>query len=128
MAPRSKNPKPKSDFDENPEWTAETAARAVAIEDMPELAALFPKRGRPKAEVTKEKVSLRLDPDVVEKFRSTGPGWQSAIGDVLKRVQIKRVGVKGKPIRALKRKIKGEFEVTVFGDQPPAQPTARKRA
>jgi uncharacterized protein (DUF4415 family) len=41
-------------------------------------------RGRPRAETPKHLVSLRLDPDVVERFRATGPGWQSRINEVLR--------------------------------------------
>jgi uncharacterized protein (DUF4415 family) len=40
------------------------------------------RRGPQKAPV-KERVGLRLNRDVVEHFRQTGPGWQSRINDVL---------------------------------------------
>jgi uncharacterized protein (DUF4415 family) len=40
--------------------------------------------GRPKAEVTKEKISVRLDPDVLARLRESGPGWQSRINAVLR--------------------------------------------
>ncbi|WP_210189389.1 BrnA antitoxin family protein [Rhizobium rhizosphaerae] len=39
-------------------------------------------RGPQKAPV-KERVGLRLDKDVIEHFRKTGPGWQSRINAVL---------------------------------------------
>ncbi len=35
-------------------------------------------------EATKRLFSLRLDPDIVERFRATGPGWQSRINDTLR--------------------------------------------
>jgi uncharacterized protein (DUF4415 family) len=41
-------------------------------------------RGRPRLQTTKRLVSLRLDPDVVERFRATGPGWQSRMNEVLR--------------------------------------------
>jgi uncharacterized protein (DUF4415 family) len=41
-------------------------------------------RGRPRTETPKHLVSLRLDPDVVARFRATGPGWQSRINEVLR--------------------------------------------
>jgi len=41
-------------------------------------------RGRPPLEAPKKLVSLRLDPDVIERFRATGPGWQSRINMVLR--------------------------------------------
>ncbi|WP_297975944.1 BrnA antitoxin family protein [uncultured Amaricoccus sp.] len=46
------------------------------------------KRGRPKAAVTKVSTTIRLDPDVLEKFRATGPGWQSRINDILKKARV----------------------------------------
>jgi len=42
-------------------------------------------RGRPKAAVTKTSTTIRLDPDVLEKFKADGPGWQSRINEVLRR-------------------------------------------
>ena len=33
--------------------------------------------GRPKAEVTKERITIRLSRDVVTQFRATGDGWQT---------------------------------------------------
>ncbi len=40
--------------------------------------------GRPKAEVTKQPVSIRLSPDVLAYFKATGKGWQSRMDAVLK--------------------------------------------
>ena len=40
--------------------------------------------GRPKAEVTKERITIRLSPDVVAKFRATGRGWQSRMDTALR--------------------------------------------
>ncbi len=42
------------------------------------------RRGRPKLEKPKQAISIRLDADVVEHFKSTGKGWQSWINEVLK--------------------------------------------
>lgn len=39
--------------------------------------------GRPKAEFTKERITIRLSPEVVAKFRATGSGWQSRIDKAL---------------------------------------------
>lgn len=39
-------------------------------------------RGKQKAP-TKKVVTLRLSPEVVEKFKATGKGWQTRINDVL---------------------------------------------
>ncbi|MYZ44203.1 BrnA antitoxin family protein [Schauerella aestuarii] len=40
--------------------------------------------GRPKADVTKERITIRLSPEVVDGFRSTGSGWQTRIDAALK--------------------------------------------
>src|SRR5450432_1437383 len=42
-------------------------------------------RGRPKSDDPKQLVSLRLDAEVLRWFKRTGAGYQSRIGDVLKR-------------------------------------------
>jgi len=42
------------------------------------------KAGRPKAEITKERISIRLSPDVLASFKATGKGWQTRIDAVLK--------------------------------------------
>lgn len=75
--------------DENPEWTEQDFARARPISEFPELAAAFPKSkgGRPRGS-NKQAVSLRLDRDVISKFKSTGPGWQSRINDALRRARV----------------------------------------
>jgi uncharacterized protein (DUF4415 family) len=41
-------------------------------------------RGKQK-QPTKQLVSLRLSPAVLEYFKATGPGWQTRIDDALKR-------------------------------------------
>ncbi|MDZ7761538.1 MAG: BrnA antitoxin family protein [Desulfovermiculus sp.] len=40
--------------------------------------------GRPPATITKERVTIRLSPDVVGSFRSTGTGWQTRINNALR--------------------------------------------
>ena len=42
------------------------------------------RRGRPLGSGSKTQVTLRLDVDVVEKFRASGEGWQTRINDALK--------------------------------------------
>lgn len=41
-------------------------------------------RGRPILPVTKVSTTIRLDADIIEKFRAQGPRWQSRINEVLK--------------------------------------------
>ena len=42
------------------------------------------KAGRPKAQVTKERITIRLSPEVLAAFKNSGKGWQSRIDAVLK--------------------------------------------
>lgn len=42
-------------------------------------------RGRPPLDSPKKLVSLRLDQDVIERFRAGGPGWQSRINAALRK-------------------------------------------
>ncbi|SOC83630.1 Uncharacterized conserved protein, DUF4415 family [Ensifer adhaerens] len=55
-------------------------------EVMPDVVKAFERmrgeRGPQKAPV-KERIGLRLDREVVDYFRHTGPGWQSRINDIL---------------------------------------------
>ena len=41
-------------------------------------------RGRPKAVVTKERITIRLSKEVVERFRASGEGWQTRVDAALK--------------------------------------------
>ena len=68
------------DYDEIPELTDEWFEAA----DHRRGGKLI-QRGRPKSEDPKQLVSLRLDADVLRWFKRTGAGYQSRIGDVLKR-------------------------------------------
>lgn len=71
---------------DSPELTdAELAKFRPAREVMrPDLYEKLTKGRGPQKAPTKEAVSLRLDRDVVEYFRSQGPGWQSKINNVLR--------------------------------------------
>jgi uncharacterized protein (DUF4415 family) len=43
-------------------------------------------RGRPPlGDVAKRQVTLRLDPDVIERFRADGPGWQGRMNAALRK-------------------------------------------
>ncbi len=42
------------------------------------------RRGRPPSDTSKQLISLRLDQDVIAKFRETGEGWQTRINEVLR--------------------------------------------
>jgi uncharacterized protein (DUF4415 family) len=82
---------PDTPDDENPEWTARDFARAKRVWEIPELAHLSkrkPGERGPQKMPTKQQVTLRLDRDVIERFRSTGSGWQSRINDVLRKAKV----------------------------------------
>lgn len=91
---RKNTPTPDDDI---PEMTARDFSRAKPMREvMPDvLAALKRGRGRPKLEAPKERVSLRLDPDVLAAYRAKGDGWQRAINDTL----AKAAGIKPKKTR-----------------------------
>lgn len=42
-------------------------------------------RGRPALANPRKQISLRLDGDVIEKFKSTGKGWQGRINEALRK-------------------------------------------
>lgn len=41
-------------------------------------------KGRPKAAITKERITIRLSPEVVQTFRDSGEGWQTRMDAALK--------------------------------------------
>jgi uncharacterized protein (DUF4415 family) len=43
------------------------------------------RRGRRPSDSPKQAISLRLDADVVEKFKADGPGWQSRMNEALRK-------------------------------------------
>jgi uncharacterized protein (DUF4415 family) len=70
-----------------PEATDEQLAQAKPFtEAFPALAEALRKNvgGRPKADNPKVAVSLRLDQDVVARFKASGPGWQTRMNDALR--------------------------------------------
>jgi uncharacterized protein (DUF4415 family) len=69
------------------ELTDEDFARMRPAEEVvPQIVAAYRRsRGKQRAPV-KKMVSLRLDPDVLAHFRSTGPGWQGRINQALRKV------------------------------------------
>ena len=75
------------DWDEvsdHPEATDEELANAKPFADaFPDLAASIAKRGPQKAP-TKVPTSIRLDPDIIAAFKTTGRGWQSRINEALR--------------------------------------------
>lgn len=76
------------------EEDAAITAGAAADPDNPPLDSLEgfrrAKGGRPRAENPKQRVTLRLDPDVIERLKAGGPGWQTRANTALR----KAVGLK----------------------------------
>lgn len=75
------------DPDDAPEWTEEMFAEAeVRVGDEVVRPGKWRSVGRPpNGDVPKRQVTLRLDPDVIEKFRAGGPGWQGRMNEALRR-------------------------------------------
>ncbi len=75
------------DPDAMPLSAADLANLRPAHEVHPALIAdvLRKKRGRPRLAAPKRQVTLRLDQDVIDYYRSSGAGWQSRINDILRK-------------------------------------------
>ena len=73
-----------------PEATDEQLAQARPFAEVfPELAESIRRgRGRPPLEKPLQQISIRLDPDVIAKFKATGKGWQGRVNEILKRAEI----------------------------------------
>lgn len=79
-----------------PELTAPTALEddaltAAALNDpdnLPlddaQLAALRPARGRPRLAQPKVALTMRVDADVLEALKRSGPGWQTRVNSLLR--------------------------------------------
>lgn len=72
--------------DENPEWTAESAAEARPFSEMfpAQFAAWKNRGGRPPAANPKVHIGFRLSAEVVAAIRSTGRGYNARVDKVLK--------------------------------------------
>lgn len=80
----------KTDWDavsDNPKWSKEDFRNARPFaETFPDLAESIRRaRGRPALVNLKKQVTLRLDSDVIARFRADGPGWQSRINEALRK-------------------------------------------
>ncbi|NJL50267.1 MAG: BrnA antitoxin family protein [Blastochloris sp.] len=62
--------------------TAEAAFKAMTTKNATPAPAPAP---RPVAPGIKEQVSLRLDQDVLDYFRASGPGWQDRVNSALRK-------------------------------------------
>lgn len=76
------------DDDDLPEWTDDQFARAqfsIGGKVLRSAQGTLTKPGRPRSASPKKQVTLRLDPEVIERFRATGRGWQSRINSELRK-------------------------------------------
>ena len=66
----------REEYEELPEFTEEMLARAR-----------INKGGRPVSSNPRKLISLRLPADVIERWKATGPGWQTRMAERLSRVR-----------------------------------------
>ena len=67
------------EYEELPEMTDEMFSRTV-----------FKKAGRPRSANPKQMISLRLPPEVIAKWKATGPGWQTRMAKRLEKTPLPR--------------------------------------
>jgi uncharacterized protein (DUF4415 family) len=58
-------------------------AKPLSAKQLKAMVPLKSLRGRPKLTETKQLVSVRYSPKVIEYFRATGDGWQSRMDEIL---------------------------------------------
>ena len=63
------------EYEELPELTDDMIARGRVN-----------KGGRPRSENPKKLISIRLPEDVIQRWRATGPGWQTRMAETLTRI------------------------------------------
>ena len=68
-----------SEYKELPELTDEMLKRAVVK-----------KGGRPRSDNPRQLISLRLPPDVIARWKATGPGWQTRMAERLAKTPVPR--------------------------------------
>ena len=68
------------DPDEAPELTTEWFETADVHHDGKLIS-----RGRPKLEAPKKAISLRVDADVLDRYKAGGPGWQGRMNEALRK-------------------------------------------
>ena len=69
----------RAEYKELPELTDEMLGRAVVN-----------RGGRPRSPNPRKLISLRLPPEVVKRWRATGPGWQTRMADRLAKTPVPR--------------------------------------
>jgi uncharacterized protein (DUF4415 family) len=77
------------EYEEAPELTEEQLAAA----DVHENGKLV-RRGRPLSPRRKKEVKLRLDPDIVDELRASGPGWMTRVNAMLRKAVLGQPGAR----------------------------------
>lgn len=81
MSAKQRNSSPTSDDpDTPPEITDDWVAEADLYHDEKLV-----RRGRPKLASPRQLLSLRLPPEVIARWKATGPGWQTRMAEVLEK-------------------------------------------
>ena len=68
-----------SEYEELPELTEEMLERAT-----------LKKGGRPRSANPRQLISLRLPPEVIARWKATGPGWQTRMAERLAKTPVPR--------------------------------------
>lgn len=68
------------DPDDVPELTDAWFAQAEVRRDGKVI-----RRGRPRLDNPKKQIALRIDPDVIDRFKAEGAGWQSRMNEALRK-------------------------------------------
>jgi uncharacterized protein (DUF4415 family) len=82
--------RPDEPDEDTPEWTDEDFARAKPVWDYPDLVEFLQKNGQlgrrplPEGE-RKKRVTLYLDPDVLDRLKAEGKGWQTRANAALRK-------------------------------------------
>ena len=93
---RTKAPKPARGYTKkdlaavsSPELTAKQMANARPFaEALPKLAeSIRRSRGRPKLDNPKKAIKLRIDVDILDSYRKSGPGWQTRMNADLRKAR-----------------------------------------
>ena len=66
------------EYEEPPELTEEMLTKGIVN-----------KGGRPRSENPRKLISIRLPEDVIQRWRATGPGWQTRMAEKLSQMALK---------------------------------------
>ena len=69
--------------DDAPEFT-DAMFDAAEVRDGERVTRRYRGPGRPKIDAPKPQVTIRLDADLLERLRETGPGWQRRLNDAVR--------------------------------------------